>query len=454
MYNLSIKDPVDTIEMKISGTIEIILKDIAHLQAIGKLVDLPMPWTNPFTGRFAYVNTIGIEGASLTGTEEEVVDNMIDLLEDEINNTFGIYVKDRLIATRAVEIIEEPTEEIIEEPVKIIQPPVTKQVIFNVKKENYMTNDEFGELKIISSPNDDIGFIFDDEYDDTNLITDEYEEDEFRGKEEFSTEEFLNYPEVKQSNEKEQSNGTLDAETIGEYTTSLPSPSNDTFYKKNKVPYYSQYDSRWSRVIYGLTNDKKFIEDPITPESRTTVYGSYEGSSYTIKCDHKNGKVGWSDISTSGCGITSLAMVCNYWVAKNNKNTYTTPIKMAKLSTKSNGRPGPPCNGTNMYELAKNGNSKLIEGFGFKLENVNADEAKSYIKDGHPVIWGCKNGKAKNSGGSYKSYSGHFMVITEYRNGKFYINDPGNNSSKGCAYTENFSDISGGSSYFFVSKPV
>ena len=52
-----------------------------------------------------------------------------------------------------------------------------------------------------------------------------------------------------------------------------------------------------------------------------------------------------------------------------------------------------------------------------------------------------------------KSYGGHFMVISEYRDGKFYINDPGNYSKKGCLYTEKFSDISSGSSYFFVATP-
>jgi uncharacterized protein YvpB len=147
-------------------------------------------------------------------------------------------------------------------------------------------------------------------------------------------------------------------------------------------------------------------------------------------------------------------MICNYWAEKNNKGVYTTPIKMAKLSAETNGRPGPPCNGTNMYNLAKNGNPILERDFGFRLSSVNANDAEIHVKNGYPVIWCSKKARAKKANGSYKSYSAHFMVVTEFKDNKFLINDPGNSSNRGCVYTENFSDLAIGSSYFFVSKPV
>ena len=300
------------------------------------------------------------------------------------------------------------------------------------------------------NPNLD-GFDFGDEFDDLDLLDEEYQEGEFEGQEETTQEALNSIEEIAEIEQSFSNVSTVPIQSTGEYTSSLPEETNDSNYKKNKVPYYNQYDPRWNKVIYGLSQEKQFIEAEITPEVKGKLVNvSYNGSSYKIKCDHKGGNSGFSSIAGGGCGVTSLAMVVNYWAIKNNLPIYTSPIKMAKLACESGARPGPPCNGTNMYNLAKGFNSK---GFGLELKSINASSAESYVKKGYPVIWGCKKGKAKNSGGTYKSYGGHFMVISEYRDGKFYINDPGNYSSKGCLYTEKFSDISSGSSYFFVAMP-
>ena len=300
------------------------------------------------------------------------------------------------------------------------------------------------------------GFIFQDEFDNLEELDPEYQETDFVGEE-----EVLNSPEQIAENESiSNSNNTGSPSTLtptGDYTSSLPNPTPDSNYAKNKVPYYNQYDTRWNKVIYGLSSEGIFIEQEISPEVKgKKVKVNYNGGVYNILCDHKGGNSGFSSIAGGGCGITSLSMVANYWAQKNNKGFFTSPIKMAKMVCElggSSARPGPPCSGTNMYSVASKCNSTLSSLFGFKLKKVGKSEAGDYVKQGYPVIWGCKNGKAKNSKGGYKSYSGHFMVITEYRDGKFWINDPGNYSSKGCLSSSSFSEISSGSSYFFVSLP-
>lgn len=233
--------------------------------------------------------------------------------------------------------------------------------------------------------------------------------------------------------------------STGTYTSELPteSPKGSGSVKPgfNGVPYYQQFDTRWGNVIYGKAKDGTFIEAKVSPKVKGKwVDVSWNGSTYTILCDHSYGNDGYSSIQGGGCGITSTSMIISYWSTKG-KCKPTSPVKIAKLAVENNARPGPtPCNGT--QPGGKNGSfgKKIKSTFNIDFDASNSSEAQKLIKKGLPVLYCGTNFSGKNSKGAGSHvYPGHFIVITGYDNGKWRVNDPGGNpDGGGITYFDSF----------------
>ena len=129
-------------------------------------------------------------------------------------------------------------------------------------------------------------------------------------------------------------------------------------------------------------------------------------------------------IATSGCGPTCLSMVAVYLL----NDTDLNPLYMANFSEVSG-----YCiwgNGSS-WTLMSEGAQKL----GLKAEEIPLDEniIAGKLKEGNPII--CAMGA-----GDFTS-SGHFIVLTEYVDGGFMVNDP--NSIKNSNKIWYYEDIKG-----------
>jgi len=130
----------------------------------------------------------------------------------------------------------------------------------------------------------------------------------------------------------------------------------------SKVPLYKQWDPRWGGLPFG-------------------------------NCG--------TDIASSGCGPTSLAMVISYW-----ENKAILPSQTAKQAVHECGV------GTTYASLIS-----VPELYGLHSKVVSWDEAKRYLQQGIPVI----NVQRKG----YFTKHGHYIVVTEINaNGTYAINDP------------------------------
>ena len=142
-----------------------------------------------------------------------------------------------------------------------------------------------------------------------------------------------------------------------------------------------------------------------------------------IQWDNRWGynKYGTGCIGTSGCGPTALSMVAMYML----NDTTLTPDKMAKFAIK------------NGYCIPGSGSSwKLMDKGAAKLgikstEIANSEKAiKNQLKKGHPII--------AIMGKGYFTTGGHFIVFTDYVNGKIKVNDSNSyiNSEKLWKYSD------------------
>ena len=132
------------------------------------------------------------------------------------------------------------------------------------------------------------------------------------------------------------------------------------------VPLFLQWDQRWGYVDYGV-----------------------------------------SICGIGGCGPTTLSMVAYYLTG----NTKYTPVFMMEyaIANKHNGAGG----GTN-WSLFKEGAVDL----GFTVKELPAIKSKvvEALEAGKPVVI--------NVGEGYFTTGGHYMVIVDYQDGLFRINDP------------------------------
>lgn len=140
-----------------------------------------------------------------------------------------------------------------------------------------------------------------------------------------------------------------------------------------------------------------------------------------IQWDDRWGYVSYGDdiIGLDGCGPTCLSMVAVGLTG----NTKWTPVRVARMS-QSNGHyvEGQGTAWTLMYEGC------LQLGLEAKVIGLSESEMIAELRDGHPII-------ASMAPGDFTD-SGHFIVIVDYKDGKFYVNDPNSkkNSEVGWEY--------------------
>lgn len=117
-------------------------------------------------------------------------------------------------------------------------------------------------------------------------------------------------------------------------------------------------------------------------------------------------------IAISGCGPTCLSMVASYLL----KDPSLDPKTLAEFS-EANGYCA-PSNGS-YWTLISEGGEKL----GLNVKELPLDESyiKSSLEEGKPVI--CIMGPGDFTTG------GHYIVLTDYVNGKIKINDPNSNAN-------------------------
>lgn len=117
---------------------------------------------------------------------------------------------------------------------------------------------------------------------------------------------------------------------------------------------------------------------------------------------------GGTTIASSGCGVTSIAMVLATY------GIQVTPADIAKYSLQHG------------YRICGQGTSwgifdPVARAYGLpgaKALGTNINTIVDYLGRGYPVI-------ASMKGPSKFTRGGHFIVLTGYSNGTFYINDPG-----------------------------
>lgn len=140
-----------------------------------------------------------------------------------------------------------------------------------------------------------------------------------------------------------------------------------------------------------------------------------------MQWDDRWGYVSYGDdiIALDGCGPTCLSMVTVGLTG----NVKWTPVRVARVS-EQNGHyvAGTGTAWTLMYEGCKQ------LGLEAKVVGLSETEMAAELKAGRPII-------ASMAPGDFTD-GGHFIVFTEYKDGKFYVNDPNSkkNSEVGWEY--------------------
>lgn len=119
------------------------------------------------------------------------------------------------------------------------------------------------------------------------------------------------------------------------------------------------------------------------------------------------GKYGENIVGTNGCGPACMAMV----IAGLTGNTRVTPYTMAIYSEKNGYLTS---DGSTMWSFIANGG----EEFGVQGQTISLNEETviETLKQGFPIICSVRPGDFTDSG--------HFLVLTDYIDGKIKINDP------------------------------
>jgi len=157
-------------------------------------------------------------------------------------------------------------------------------------------------------------------------------------------------------------NATEPSPTCNQSQQTLPEPN-----LLSKVPLYKQWNSAWAAHGFG-------------------------GCGKTIQ--------------SSGCGITSLAMVISYWTGKQVLPSETADVAIAHHWDAC-------ATGDGTSWSAMTGMPPL---YGLKGKEISWNEAKTYLTQGIPVI------QAHTKG--YFTDGGHFIVLTGIFGGNYLVNDP------------------------------
>lgn len=391
---------------------------------------------------------------------------------------------------------------------------ISKSYIFNVQIENILKSKDFGTFSLVGLGEVEGDYVYIEE---EKLLDEEYGEADFQG----SQEQLLSEAETKEveafanadsgrvsedqkkadekskqveqnGSQNEDENVFIQNKSSSSYTIkgAMPvesSKSNDGGKVQsgfNGVPYYGQWDSRWAKVLYGWVSSggkKLFLEEllpdtavsegkskaakKVDPDDPVRFKAKIGGSEYDFSAwiDTGGGNYGWSSVQGGGCGITSLAMVMNYWEKVNKTARWVSPMKTAKIAVeygfrdKSGVEGGVPpakwrksVNAPSGSALGSSGGRKFLKDeFGFDYLSIKKNEIDKYLNKKWPIILCISPSPGltgRTSSGKSTTYeSGHFMVITgidtvsaDYGvsqpvGTKIYrINDPGR--SKGPTY--------------------
>lgn len=193
--------------------------------------------------------------------------------------------------------------------------------------------------------------------------------------------------------------------------------------------YMSEYPDDMIQLLASNKETKKFVlEYPqrkdIEPEINLDKEAGGSSVPKLLQWDQRWGYREYGDgiIGINGCGPVCLSMVYIYLTGDAGMN----PYQMAQYSQNN----GYYVNGTGTsWELMGNGASNL--GLDVTQIPLDRDRVISNLEVGNPVI--CSMGPGKFT------KTGHFIVLTEYENGKFKVNDP--NSKKRSRHKWSYEDI-------------
>ena len=193
--------------------------------------------------------------------------------------------------------------------------------------------------------------------------------------------------------------------------------------------YMSEYPDEMIQLLASNKETKKFVlEYPqrkdIEPEINLDKEAGGSSVPKLLQWDQRWGYREYGDgiIGINGCGPVCLSMVYIYLTGDAGMN----PYQMAQYSQNN----GYYVNGTGTsWELMGNGASNL--GLDVTQIPLDRDRVISNLEAGNPVI--CSMGPGKFT------KTGHFIVLTEYENGKFKVNDP--NSKKRSRHKWSYEDI-------------
>ena len=287
--------------------------------------------------------------------------------------------------------------------------------------------EDLPDIKIyVGDPPKEGEFLFDeDEFDDSALLDEEYLEAAFQG----DGENILSLQDerdIQEELDEQRKNGEIPPDLPPGDTTNLPAKSpggEDGKYSLqfNGVPYYAQWDARWGKDGYSIKN---------------------KDGSQKQKCTEKSGKE--SNLQSSGCGVTSVTMVINYWATRGKtRGKFTTPKEMGDIFSKNGGR---VCNsGSAMSEGVK----KYIEStFGLSWIFLSSEsKVIEALKKKYPVVICGGKYKGLNHKGESTTLTtaGHYIVLTGIdSSGTVRANDPGYRLTKAVAAFPN-GDIVGDS---------
>lgn len=193
--------------------------------------------------------------------------------------------------------------------------------------------------------------------------------------------------------------------------------------------YMSEYPDEMIQLLASNKETKKFVleypkKKDLAPEINLDKEVRGGGVPRLLQWDQRWGYREYGDgiIGITGCGPTCLSMVYIYLTGDTSMN----PYQMAQYSQSS----GYYVNGTGTsWELMGNGALNL----GLDVTQIPLDEDRiiSNLEVGNPVI--CSMGPGKFT------KTGHFIVLTEYENGKFKVNDP--NSKQRSRHKWSYEDI-------------
>ena len=193
--------------------------------------------------------------------------------------------------------------------------------------------------------------------------------------------------------------------------------------------YMSEYPDEMIQLLASNKETKKFVleypeKKDLAPEINLDKEARDGSMPRFLQWDQRWGYREYGDgiIGINGCGPTCLSMVYIYLTGDTGMN----PYQMAVYSQNN----GYYVNGTGTsWELMGRGASNL----GLDAVQIPLDENRiiANLEAGNPVI--CSMGPGEFT------KTGHFIVLTEYENGKFKVNDP--NSKKRSRHKWSYEDI-------------